>query len=80
MTPARLLGEEVGALGGAPGDRAEAAAVLAERHLEVALLQRARTVDDLDAGGVEDRPRVGQAERPHRVEAAHQVVRDALAG
>ena len=48
MTPARCSVEEGGALGGAPGDGAEAAAVLAERHLEVAILERPRAVDDLD--------------------------------
>src|SRR5829696_7654942 len=45
--------EELGALGGAPGDRAKAPALLAEGHLEVALLQRARPIDDLDTRGVE---------------------------
>ena len=61
-----VLGEVVVPLGRAPGDRAENAALLLERHLEVALLQLSRTVDDLDAARGEHRPRIAGAERRQR--------------
>src|SRR6185436_13505140 len=54
-----VLVEEFGAFGGAPCDRAESPAVLAERHLEMPFLQRARSVDNLDPACVEHRPRIG---------------------
>ena len=44
----------------------------AERHLQMPILQRSRSVDDLDRRGVEHRTRIAQPERPHRVEALHQ--------
>ena len=58
-----MLGDERLPLRGAPGDAADDAPVLAERHLEVALLDAARTVDDLDAARPEDRAGVSGAER-----------------
>src|SRR6476469_5169508 len=73
-----MLGEKGGAVRGAPRDRAEAAAVLAEGHLEVPILERPRAVHDLDRHGVEDGPRVRHAEGGHQVEAVHEVGRDLL--
>src|SRR4051794_21188695 len=78
VDPGAVLFQERRALGGPPRDGAEAAALLVERHLEVPLLDRTRPVDDLDRAGVEDGARVGQAERPHRIEALDQIVRDRL--
>ena len=72
-----VLGEVVVALGGAPGDGAEDPAVLLERHLEVALLQLARAVDDLDAARREHRPRVAGAERRERRDAGGDAAGDA---
>src|ERR1700722_4803575 len=43
-----VFGEEVAVLGGAPGDCAEDAAALLERHLEMAFLQLPRAIHDLD--------------------------------
>src|SRR6187455_1999358 len=45
---ALVLGEIVVLLGGAPGDRAEDAAILLQRHFEVALFELAWAIDDLD--------------------------------
>ena len=72
-----VLGEVVVALGRAPGDGAEDAAVLLERHLEVPLLQLARTVDDLDAARGEHRPRIAGAERRQRRDAGGDAAGDA---
>ena len=69
--------EVVVALGGAPGDGAEDAAVLLERHLQMALLQLARAVDDLDAARREDRPRIAGAERRQRRDAGRDAAGDA---
>src|ERR1700733_11009651 len=46
-----VLSEVVVTLGGAPRDGAEDAAILLERHLEVALFEPAWPVHDLDAAG-----------------------------
>ena len=69
-----VLGDEGLALRRPPGDAAHDAAVLPERHLQVALLEAARAVDDLDAAGAEDRARVAGAERRQR----RQLRRDLL--
>ena len=72
-----MLGEEVGALGGAPCDGAEDAAVLLQRHLEVTVLQHARTVDDLHAPRGEHGTRVPGAERRERGDAGGHAAGDA---
>ncbi len=51
---------------GPPGDAAQDASVLLERHLEVAILDPAGTVDHLDAAGTKDRPRIAGPERRQR--------------
>src|SRR5205085_11671416 len=61
-----VLREIVVALGGAPCDRAEDAAVLLERHLQMPLLQLAWTIDDLDAARREHRARIARTERRER--------------
>src|SRR5262249_60149655 len=65
-----VLGEVVVAIRGAPGDGAEDAAVLLERHLEVARLQLSWTVGDLDAAGRKHRPGIAGAEGRQRRHAA----------
>src|SRR5688500_1001572 len=77
IDPGAVAIEELGALGGPPGDRAETPAVLAERHLEVPVLDRPGPIDDLGGPGVEDGTRVGEAEGTERVEAADEIRRDA---
>ena len=72
-----MLGQVVVPLGRAPGDGAENAAVLLERHLQVALLQLARAVDDLDAARREHRPRIAGAERRQRRDAGRDAAGDA---
>src|SRR5262245_22765218 len=57
------------AFGGAPGNRAEDAALLLEGHFQVALFELPRTVDDLDASSREDGPRVAGAKRGQRYDA-----------
>src|SRR5256885_1385949 len=61
-----VLGEVVEALRGAPGDGAEDAPSLLERHLEVPLVQLARAVDYLDPAGGEHWPRIAGAEGRQR--------------
>src|SRR5438876_2954422 len=72
-----VLGEVVVALRGAPGDRAEDAPFLLERHLEVPLLQLARAVDNLDPAGDEHWPRIACAERRKRGDAGGDAAGDA---
>src|SRR4051812_7822042 len=64
-----LVAERVLALGGTPGNRPEDPALLLQRHLQVALFERARAVDDLDAARRKHRPRVAGAERCERAHA-----------
>src|SRR5262245_42970505 len=71
-----VLSEIVVLLSGAPGDRAEDASVLLQRHLQVAFLQRARTVDDFHTARRKDRPRIACAERRQRCHASRDVAGD----
>src|SRR3954465_12553421 len=64
-----VLAEVIVPLGGAPGDGAKDAAVLLERHLEVALLELTRTVDDLHAARRKHGPGVARAEGRERRDA-----------
>src|SRR6185436_7253975 len=71
-----MLGDEALPLGRAPGDAAEDAALLPERHLEVPFLQAARPIDDFDAAGAEDGARVAGAERRQRRQFRHHLLVD----
>src|SRR5207244_13426403 len=63
------------ALGGAPCDAAEDAAILAEGHLQVAVLETARAVDDLDVARAEDGAWIaGAKRREHRQLGSHLLV------
>src|SRR4029077_2021878 len=75
-----VLGKEVVALRGPPGDRAKDAAVLAQRHFQVALLELARTVDDLHSSSREHRAGVSGAERRQRGNAARNAAGNAAEG
>ncbi len=75
-----MLGEVVVALRRTPGDRAEDAPFLLERHLEVPFLQLSRAVDNLDPSSREHGPRVAGAERRKRHYARRNAARDAAKG
>ena len=57
-----MLLEKRVTFGATPGNRPQHAAVLTQRHLEVAVFQASRAVDDLDAGRREYRLRISGAE------------------
>src|SRR3954452_5480959 len=44
-----ILIQELGAFGGPPGDGAKSPPLLAERHLQMPLFERARSIDDFNA-------------------------------
>src|SRR4051812_453814 len=71
-----LVAKRVLPFGGTPGNRAEDAAVLLQRHLEVALFQLARAVDDLHSPGGKHRTRVAGAERCERGHAGRDAAAD----
>ena len=68
--------EIVLAIGGAPGDGAEGAAVLLEEQRQVALLQLARRLHQIDGRRAEDRLRIGGAERSEPRQAFDHVAGD----
>src|SRR5262245_59204282 len=68
-----VLGEEIVAFGGTPGHGAEDAAILPQRHLEMAFLQPARTVDDLHPPRREHGPGIAGAKRGQRRKSRRHV-------
>ena len=58
-----VLGDELLALDGPPRNRAENAAVLLERHLQMLLLEAPWTIDDFNPLRLEQRTRIAGAER-----------------
>src|SRR6478735_1076918 len=58
---AAMFFEELGALGQPPGHRAKPPALLIERHFQMAVLDRFRSVDDLHWARMEDRPGIREA-------------------
>ncbi len=68
-----VLGHEGGPFGAAPGHRPEHATALLHVQAEVALFQDVRAADHLDVARLEDRPRVGETERRHRLHPGHDL-------
>src|SRR5437762_4032908 len=71
-----MLGNEAFALRRAPGDAAKDPAVLLEGHLQMPVLQAARTIHDLHTAGAEDGTRVAGAKRGERRELGHDLFVD----
>src|SRR5262249_59043595 len=72
-----VLGEVVVPLGSPPGDRPENTTLLAQRHLQVPILELARAIDDLDTSRREDRSRIPRPERRQGRHPGGDAARDA---
>jgi hypothetical protein len=73
-----LPGHELLSLGCSPRNPPHDAAVLTEGHLEVALLEPARAVHDLDPAGAEDRTRIAGTEGRERGQLRRHLLVDGL--